>query len=180
MTVWTKALRAGLLAWAFGCALSVAVQADAVKDVGTKVPSAEEIRQGLFPEDACRADAAACNVARGVVRFSLSAAAFRTGSAELPPALRQQLEVFAEVLRERPPGQGVLRIEGHADASPSVDQGQALSQRRADAVKAYLVSQGVAPDLLVAVGRGARAPRVQADPYAAANRRIEITRTMLN
>jgi OmpA-OmpF porin, OOP family len=177
MTTWTKATRAGLLAVALGLALSAMVHADAVQDVGSRVPSPADLRLGLFPEEACAEPGTACKAAaRGVVRYSLSAASFRVGSAELPEGLRDQLAVFAEVLRGRAPGSTVFNIESHADASSSPDQGKVLSQRRADAVKSYLVRQGVNPALLVAVGRGAQQPRQAGNPYAAQNRRIVIAR----
>lgn len=181
MTVWTKATRAGLLAAALGCALSGMVYADAMLDMGHQVPSPKEVRLGLFPEEACAdAPGAACAGARGTMRYSLSAASFRVGSAELPEVLRRQLAVFAEVLRGRKSGSVVVRIESHADASSTPERGWVLSQRRADAVKAYLVRHGVEPGLLVAVGRGAQVLRVAGNPYAAQNRRIEIARTAVN
>jgi outer membrane protein OmpA-like peptidoglycan-associated protein len=177
MTVWNRATRAGLLALALGCALSGMVRADALLEVGNQVLSPEVVRQGLFPEEACAAPGAGCKAAgRGVVRYSLSAAAFRVGSAELPDGLRDQLAVFAEVLRGRAPGSGQFAIESHADASSSPEQGKVLSQRRADAVKSYLVRHGVNAALLVAVGRGAQDPRHAGNPYAAQNRRIVIAR----
>lgn len=177
MTVWTQATRAGLLAVVLACAGSGLALADATQDVGSRVPSPADLRLGLFPEEACADPGAACkSAARGVVRYSLSAASFRVGSAELPDGLRDQLAVFAEVLRGRAPGTMAFQIESHADASSSPDQGKVLSQRRADAVKAYLVRRGVNPGLLVAVGRGAQQPRQAGNPYAAQNRRIVIAR----
>lgn len=54
-----------------------------------------------------------------------------------------------------------LTITGHTDRIGGDEYNQKLSQRRADAVKAYLVAKGVAPHRLVAVGKGEAEPIVQ-------------------
>jgi len=69
----------------------------------------------------------------------------------------------------------LLRIEGHTDAQGSDDYNMKLSQRRAEAVRAYLVKNGVAPDRLVAKGYGETRPLQQGDSEEvyATNRRVE-------
>jgi outer membrane protein OmpA-like peptidoglycan-associated protein len=47
-----------------------------------------------------------------------------------------------------------------------------LSQERAESVKRYLVTQGIAEDRLVAEGRGDREPMLPAEPAAPENRRV--------
>lgn len=165
---------------AMGCLVGLAAAAaDDEVDVGQQVPRAESIKQGLFPDDECRQLMAAgfkCMGFQPAKRYSLPATAFSVGSADLPDLLRRQLDVFAEVLRGRKgPGQTV-RIEGHADASGSDDYNRTLSQRRADAVKQYLVRKGADGAILDAVGLGAEHPKVAADPFSAENRRVEIGR----
>jgi OOP family OmpA-OmpF porin len=148
-------------------------------DMGQAVPDAKVVKEGLFPEDACKELVAAgykCMGFKPAVRFSLPTANFKLGSAELPDLLRKQLDVFAEVLRGSKGSGRVVRIEGYADASGSPDFNQALSQKRADAVKDYLVAHGADQAMLDAVGRGSSNPKVASDPYAAANRRVEIGR----
>ncbi|MEF7614128.1 OmpA family protein [Aquincola sp. MAHUQ-54] len=152
--------------------------ADAL-DVGDQVPEASAVKEGLFPEDACKELEAAgfkCMGFKPAVRYSLPAASFKVGSADLPEVLRRQLDVFAEVLRGRRDTGRAVRIEGHADASGTPEANQALSQRRADAVKRYLVDKGADGGMLEAVGLGATSPKVGNDPFAAANRRVEIGR----
>lgn len=182
MTARIRPLRLGLWTLLLAGALTLPARAQAVLDVGTQIPNPQSLLQGLFPEEACApADPApACQVARGAVRYSLAAADFRLGSSELPGTLRQQLDVFALVLRGKRPPRTSVRIESHADASGEGDKNLALTQRRAEAVKAYLVSQGVDEAVLVAVGMGAQAPRQASNPFGAENRRIEIGRVAVH
>jgi OmpA-OmpF porin, OOP family len=69
-----------------------------------------------------------------------------------------------------------VRIEGHTDASGAPAANVALSQRRAEAVRDYLVQLGADSSQLSAVGLGASDPRDAKNPLAAENRRIEIGR----
>ena len=51
-----------------------------------------------------------------------------------------------------------LRIEGHTDSIGSSSSNQSLSQRRANAVRYYLINNGVAGDRLTAIGYGEEQP----------------------
>jgi len=53
---------------------------------------------------------------------------------------------------------GMISAVGHADRLGSEDYNQILSEDRAEAVKAYLVSKGIEPDRVRAEGRGTRQP----------------------
>ena len=53
---------------------------------------------------------------------------------------------------------------------------QALSVKRAEAVKAYLVAKGADPDMLIVAGAGAKELKNSSNPTAAENRRVEIGR----
>jgi OmpA-OmpF porin, OOP family len=65
-------------------------------------------------------------------------------------------------------------IQGHTDAAGSDQYNELLSQRRAFAVKRYLVSaQGIDPSRLRAVGLGEYQPLPGSDPYGAENRRVQ-------
>lgn len=168
------------------CALAVAAMAalpavaqNSAIDMGQTVPDAKAVAEGLFPEAACEELKAAgfkCMGFKPAVRYSLPASSFQLGSAEVPDALKRQLEVFAEVLKSKRGSGKVVRVEGHADASGAADANLQLSQRRAEAVKAFLVSQGADPAMIEPVGVGANAPKNAKDPFAAENRRVEIGR----
>jgi OOP family OmpA-OmpF porin len=68
-----------------------------------------------------------------------------------------------------------FRVEGYTDASGRPDYNLALSQRRADAVRDYLVNElHVAPKRLEVVGRGQQDLVDPADPTNAVNRRVEV------
>jgi outer membrane protein OmpA-like peptidoglycan-associated protein len=70
-----------------------------------------------------------------------------------------------------------VAIEGHTDAQGTPDYNRALSERRAQAVKAYLQSAGILPGRLSAVGFGASRPVAPNDALGnVLNRRVEFHR----
>jgi outer membrane protein OmpA-like peptidoglycan-associated protein len=114
---------------------------------------------------------------RPVARARVSALSlpvqFAFDSANILPAARQQLDALAEGIRMLPAIQSVV-IEGHTDATGSDAYNEVLSQRRAIAVKRYLVaSHGIDPMRLRAVGLGDYVPLPGRDPHAAENRRVQ-------
>ena len=164
---------------ALGIATAAGAQNSSAVDLGSAVPDAQAVKEGLFPEDACKeleANGFKCMGFKPAVRYSLPATSFAVGSAELPEVLKKQLDVFAEVLKGKRDTGRQVRVIGHADASGSADANQALSLKRAEAVKAYLVGKGADAGMLVAVGAGASDPKNAANPMAAENRRVEIGR----
>jgi len=68
-------------------------------------------------------------------------------------------------------------VIGHTDASGSAGYNKALSDRRAAAVRIYLVNNGVASSRLRAMGKGESELLNTEDPDAAENRRVEIQAT---
>jgi OmpA-OmpF porin, OOP family len=102
---------------------------------------------------------------------------FASGSAEIDDPSRDVLDTAAASILALP---GILiAIDGHTDNVGSAASNQTLSQRRAEAVAAYLVGRGVGADQLTATGYGAEQPiadNTTADGRAA-NRRIEFAVT---
>jgi outer membrane protein OmpA-like peptidoglycan-associated protein len=72
----------------------------------------------------------------------------------------------------------VVELSGHTDNVGSNASNQILSQRRADAVKAWLVAKGIPADRIISVGYGEERPRVSNDTpdNRRLNRRIEFKR----
>jgi outer membrane protein OmpA-like peptidoglycan-associated protein len=72
-----------------------------------------------------------------------------------------------------------VEVQGHTDNVGGDAYNMKLSQSRADAVKAYLVSHGVAPSRLVSKGYGFHQPLVPNDTAAnrTLNRRVQFIRT---
>lgn len=123
--------------------------------------------------DACASSFAGC-ATKAARRYVLAADAFALDSAELPPELRKPLGAVADALQQH--GAHAVRVEVHTDASGPPESRRTLTQRRAEAVRAFLVERGVDATVLHAVGMGSTVPRQGRDPFAAANRRIEIVR----
>jgi len=100
---------------------------------------------------------------------------FETAKSELLPISREILSVVAEVLREFPEVR--VRVEGHADPRGRADANLALSRRRAEAVRDYLVTTGgLGAQRVEAVGYGQERPVIAgSSPTALAlNRRVQI------
>jgi OmpA-OmpF porin, OOP family len=123
-------------------------------------------------EPAAAATATGAAPARPAAALSLPVQ-FGFDSAELLPAARPQLDALAEGIRMVPDLQAVV-IEGHTDALGGEAYNDKLSQRRAQAVKRYLVAMhGIDAARLRAVGLGEQAPLRGLDPLAAENRRVQ-------
>jgi len=73
--------------------------------------------------------------------------------------------------------QTFVEVAGHTDSSGSESYNQALSQRRANSVAAYLGSRGIVADRLITIGIGELYPIASNDSEAgrAQNRRGELT-----
>ncbi len=69
-----------------------------------------------------------------------------------------------------------VTVEGHTDASGTAEHNQILSERRADAVRDYLVDQGVPASRVTARGFGETMPKASNDTPEGRqlNRRVEI------
>ncbi len=99
---------------------------------------------------------------------------FDFNSATVKPESQQALTNLAQALRSKELLDSKFAVEGHTDAKGRPDYNLKLSQQRADAVRAFLASNGVQESRLVAAGKGATEPANAADPQAAENRRVRI------
>lgn len=107
--------------------------------------------------------------------ITLSGVSFETGGHDLTAEAKKRLDVAAHALKEYPDRK--VTISGYTDSKGREEVNLALSQKRADAVRAYLESQGVGPSRLISEGRGESNPVASNDTEEgrAGNRRVEIT-----
>ena len=92
---------------------------------------------------------------RGLV-LTLGDVLFTTGTANLNMGAGTQLAKLAGFLNKYPDRNA--QIEGYTDSVGSDEYNQGLSQRRADAVKSYLVHQGIDTQRLTSTGNGKSSP----------------------
>jgi outer membrane protein OmpA-like peptidoglycan-associated protein len=99
---------------------------------------------------------------------------FSTGSAEIPTDSAAVLDQGAAAMKKAPPN-SKIEIQGHTDAQGDAASNMKLSQERADAVRTYLIQQGVDGSMLVAKGYGDTQPVAGNDTEEGRfrNRRIE-------
>lgn len=113
--------------------------------------------------------------ARGTVITLQGAVLFVTGKSELLPLAKDRLNEVATALKELDDNQ-VAVVQGYTDSRGADDANMKLSQARADAVRDYLLSQGVKPERLRSEGHGEERPVASNDTAEgrANNRRVEI------
>jgi len=99
---------------------------------------------------------------------------FQSSSYQLDSSIHNTLRGVAQILVEYPDTS--LVIDGHTDSTGSDTTNQVLSERRAESVRSYLVSQGVAAGRAIARGNGERYPLCtnSTTEGRACNRRVEI------
>ena len=138
---------------------------DGITDDRDGCPDQAETINGVEDEDGCPDTVS--------VVFPPARIPFATGMSALPPGPQPSLDEVARILVEQP----TLRIEiqGHTDNAGDDLVNMRLSLERAEAVKAYLVSRGIASDRLVARGYGETRPTAGNGTAGGrtANRRIE-------
>jgi outer membrane protein OmpA-like peptidoglycan-associated protein len=101
---------------------------------------------------------------------------FEYDSATLTATARQQLDYLGEALRSDGLRASRFEIAGHTDARGTAAYNQSLSERRAQSVRDYLTGRhGIGAAQLAAAGWGFTRLKNTADPYAAENRRVQIS-----
>ena len=109
-------------------------------------------------------------------RVRLYGILFDTDKAAIKPESLPTLDEVVALMSGEPEWQ--ITVEGHTDATGAAAHNQALSEQRAAAVKAYLVSKGVAESRLSSAGFGASRPVADnaTELGRAQNRRVELVR----
>jgi OOP family OmpA-OmpF porin len=110
-------------------------------------------------------------------KVSLSAGAlFDVGKADLKPQGKKELDALVGKINSEKLGVGQITVTGHTDSTGSKAGNQALSERRAESVKAYLVEKGLNGDRIVTKGMGDSRPVASNKTAAgrAQNRRVDI------
>lgn len=111
---------------------------------------------------------------RGLIITLSGSILFRSADSHLLPAAQVKLDQVAKALLAIPARN--LIVEGHTDSQGSEAYNQGLSQRRADAVRDYLVQRGYPADRIQAHGQGEGSPIANnaSAEGRANNRRVEI------
>ncbi|MBI4275345.1 MAG: OmpA family protein [Rhizobiales bacterium] len=100
---------------------------------------------------------------------------FEYNSAQITPQALPTLQALASALSDAQFGSSTFMVGGHTDAKGSAEYNKDLSERRAEAVKRFLVEQAkVAPDRLMPIGFGKEQLKIPANPYADQNRRVQV------
>jgi OOP family OmpA-OmpF porin len=102
---------------------------------------------------------------------------FAFGKSAIRPISFPVLDAVAEVMQKKPKIK--LQVQGHTDNRGGKRLNQRLSQSRADSVRKYLVSHGIAPSRLDSKGYGMDRPIVPntSARNRALNRRVQFVRT---
>ncbi len=101
---------------------------------------------------------------------------FETGKADLKPESMVEIMRIAKLMQDD--ASLKFEVQGHCDNTGSDKVNDPLSQKRAEAIVAALVEQGIAADRLSAVGKGSHSPIADnsTDEGRAKNRRVEFVK----
>ena len=113
------------------------------------------------------------DTARGLI-VNMSDVLFDFNKATLKPAFREKLAKLSGIILAYPSLH--LALEGHTDSIGSDGYNQTLSEKRAFAVRDYLVAQGINGNSVTATGMGKANPVASNDTDAgrAKNRRVDL------
>lgn len=98
---------------------------------------------------------------------------FEVGKEVIKPTSFASLNILSQTLKDAP--QWTLKLSGHTDNTGSAAFNLNLSKKRAEAVKNYLVAQGIDPKRITTEGLGSTKPIASNDTAQGreANRRVE-------
>jgi outer membrane protein OmpA-like peptidoglycan-associated protein len=100
---------------------------------------------------------------------------FAVDSNELQPSEIAKLDRIVEAIRKTPGAK--LSLAGYTDAVGSAEYNQMIAESRASAVKLYFVANGVNPNRISVIGKGARdfVAFNDSEEGRSLNRRVEIS-----
>ena len=118
-------------------------------------------------------DARVLRVGEGIIVEFNSAVLFGFDESALSADAKYSIDKLVLVLDEYPDTD--IEIQGHTDSSGSITYNQALSERRANAVAGYLISENVDVSRLTIVGYGETLPKYlnETEYGRTQNRRVE-------
>jgi outer membrane protein OmpA-like peptidoglycan-associated protein len=113
---------------------------------------------------------------RGLVITLSGQVLFASNEATLLPAATKSLDNVVAALKAMPANSGRVAIEGHTDSRGARAYNRDLAERRARAVRDYLISRGLTGDMFVVEGVGPDRPVAdnRSAEGRANNRRVEI------
>jgi outer membrane protein OmpA-like peptidoglycan-associated protein len=153
---------------ALGAILGAAVGGAAGGVIGNYMDEqAEELEQDLEGAEIER-------VGEGIKVTFQSGILFDVNKSDIRPDAEVELTKLAEILVKYEDTD--ILLEGHTDSSGADDYNQALSERRAAAVRAFLVMQGVKGMRMTTIGYGESQPIADNETVEGkqANRRVEV------
>ena len=102
------------------------------------------------------------------IYFAFNDASIRTQS-------KSQLDQLGQALTSKELRSSTFLVAGHTDAKGSDSYNLKLSERRADAVRRFLVDRfNIDPQRIVAAGYGEERLKLPGQPFGAKNRRVQI------
>jgi outer membrane protein OmpA-like peptidoglycan-associated protein len=100
---------------------------------------------------------------------------FDYNSSAITKRAEPELKKLGRVLTNSDLKGSVFLVAGHTDGKGTEDYNQGLSERRAQAVKRFLMDKfDISDDSLVATGYGKSKLKNSDDPYASENRRVQV------
>src|SRR5450432_3414405 len=126
---------------------------DGIPDDKDKCPNEPETKNGYQDADGCPDE-----IPAAIKKFTgvIEGINFKSGKASILNGSYAVLDRAVTVLKQYPDVR--LEISGHTDSRGKADFNRDLSQRRADAVKLFFISQGVDSSRLTSIGYGSDRP----------------------
>lgn len=159
--------------------LMEALRSKATRAVGAPLPKEEIERRALIAKLKAKATRGLSMPERQVLAKAVGnqpnvdlEVFFEFNSAEIKPDAEPSLRSLGEALKS---ASSDFLVAGHTDAKGGANYNQSLSERRAVAIRDYLMANYAIPaDRLMAVGYGREQLKNKDDPTAAENRRVQI------